>query len=466
MSCPASRTGLSAHSFGWLTIALALCGCNPSAFDALANRADAAAKRDSGTPEPDAARDDGSTRDATADPRDAAADGGEPTDGGDTAPDRGGGAGGRGGADHAGESGGTAGMAGMSAAGSGGSEAGAPGPAPCEHANDLTKVALSVSEFGALSAPSWAKQRTAASTATVQDRVLIVFSIPGGFGMAGWGTAAALLSSPPHLEEQPPFVPLFESSAIPSDRSLSVGSAVAIGDSALVYFASAQGFFNDAAGLARVARNGAQAEVLRSAGALFPAPMSGSDPAPWRPAFISGAVAIADAGTEYVYVYGCQPNPNNPDEQQSGAHEGPCRLARVPRSDVAMGERYRYWSGTDWVDDVSRAAIVLDHAPSGLSVSHNDYLGKYLAVHSGPWNTVVLRWADRPEGPWQALGQFNTITATGGFGTTFGAIEVPMLRDSCQRVLSMIYSSTQNATQPDGTTTLDFSSRLVRVEFR
>lgn len=353
----------------------------------------------------------------------------------------------------------------MGGAGGRGGVGGAPdpGPAPCTHPTDIAQVTLSTSEVGQLAVPAWVEQRTVATSALVGDRVLLVFSVSSAFGMAGWGSTLGLLSSPPHLEEQGPFVPLLESSAVPADRTLSLGSAVSDGDSALIYFAHAQIFTVEGTGLARLQRNGSRAEVLRAAGALFPAP-AGMDAAPWRPVFATGALAVTDAGVDYVYVYGCQSNPNNADEAQGGAHESPCRLARVPRTDAAFGDSYRYWTGQEWVADVSRAGIVLDHASGTLTVSYNAYLAKYLEVNSGAGNSVVLRWADRPQGPWTVLGEFNTITATGGFGSTFGAIELPSLRDACQRVTYVSYLNTQEVVQADMTKRVEYSTRFVRVE--
>jgi hypothetical protein len=88
-------------------------------------------------------------------------------------------------------------------------------------------------------------------------------------------------------------------------------------------------------------------------------------------------------------------------------------------------------------------------------------------VNSGAWNSVVLRWADRPEGPWNALGEFDTVTATGGFGSTFGASELQALRDDCQRVTYLSYASTQTSAEPDaGANALDYSSHFVRVELK
>lgn len=435
---------------------LAAIGCNPGAFDELANRAeDAGAER-----EPDAALGSGG-RGGSDDDRDAAADGG-----GEMPPA---GKSGSGGA--AGAAGTTAGVGGV-AAGSGGVMAGAggtggmpPGPAPCTHPTDLAQVTLSTSEVGELAIPSWVDQRTLAASAPVRDRVLLVFSVPNGTGMSAWGTSQGLLASPPRLDEQGPLVSLFDATAVPANRLVSIGSAVPDGDSALVYFLSTTAYLSvDGEGIARLPRNGNRAEVLRAAGALFP-PASGTAPASWRPIFGTGAVVVTEGDVDYVYVYGCQPNPNNPDELPNGAHTSPCRIARVPRNDAATGESYRYWNGTTWSADVSQAAVVLDHASTGLSVSYNAYLAKYLAVHSD-LNSVVVRWADHPEGPWNMLGRFDTIMATGAFGSTFGAIEVPALRDACQRVTYVSYGSTQTAPTASDPMAVDFASRFVRVELR
>jgi hypothetical protein len=436
----------------WIAVVSVLPGCNPSAFDELADRGSDFGKRDSSVDDPDGSHDGGAGRDAGGD---AAADGGgleTPAPSGTS----GAGAGGAAGA--------AAGVGGSGAGGRGGAGGQDPGPAPCTHATDLARVTLSTSEVGELAEPAWVAQRSVAASALVRDRVLLVCPVPGAFPMSGWGSKQGLQSSPPHLEEQGPYVPLFDSSAVPVDREPVVGSAVSDGDSALIYFGEAYGLAVGGAGLARLQRNGNRAEVLRAAGALFPPPATG--PAPWRPAFMSAAVVVTESDVDYVYVYGCGANPANDDEKDGGVHKSPCRIARVPRPDAALGDSYRFWTGQEWSADVSRAAIVLDHVISNFSVSYNVYLGKYLAVISSGANSIVMRWADRPEGPWSLLGEFSTITATGGFLTTFNAIELPALRDACQRVTYLSYVSTANAQKVDGTPDVDFSTRFVRVELR
>jgi hypothetical protein len=439
----------------WIAIAAALAGCNPGAFDELADRSSGSGKRDA-SDDPDASRDAGAGLDA-------AADGG----GSDTRPSVGTGGAGAGG--QPGSSSGKGGAAAGDGAGGRGGAGGAaggqdPGPAPCTHATDLARVTLTTSDVGELPEPAWIAQRSVAATALVRDRVLLVCPVPGAIPMAGWGSKQGLLSSPPHLEEQGPYVPLFDSSAVPVDRDPVIGSAVTDGDSALIYFADAHGWLIGAAGIARLQRNGNRAEVLRAAGALFPPPATGA--APWQPVFMNGALAVTEGEIDYVYVYGCQANPNNEDEKTGNVHESPCRIARVPRPDASLGESYRFWTGQEWGTDVSQAAIVMDHVASNFSVSYNAYLGKYLAVTSTIANSVAMRWAERPEGPWSVLGEFNTIKAPGGLLFTFNAIELPALRDACQRVTYVSYVNTVDVPQPDGKLLVDYSSHFVRVELR
>lgn len=71
-----------------------------------------------------------------------------------------------------------------------------------------------------------------------------------------------------------------------------------------------------------------------------------------------------------------------------------------PTAGILDPTAYRYWDGTEWVDDPSDAAPVLPRPASELSVMWNSYLGKFAAMYSQGFNSVVLRTADRPEGPW------------------------------------------------------------------
>jgi hypothetical protein len=77
---------------------------------------------------------------------------------------------------------------------------------------------------------------------------------------------------------------------------------------------------------------------------------------------------------------------------------------------------------------------------------------------------VQLRYADRPEGPWSALDNFETLEATGGFGATFGALEHPGLRGECQQSLYVSYIVPVGVTDPGGMTATIYTTELVRVD--
>ncbi len=102
------------------------------------------------------------------------------------------------------------------------------------------------------------------------------------------------------------------------------------------------------------------------------------------PLFASAALI----GSE-VYVYGALTGSQN------------MGLARVPLQQVGEPNAYRFWNGTDWGTDVRTTAVVLRDIPGDVSVSHNAFLKRYLAVHSQILsNKVVFQSAEQPEGPW------------------------------------------------------------------
>lgn len=105
----------------------------------------------------------------------------------------------------------------------------------------------------------------------------------------------------------------------------------------------------------------------------------------------------------FLYVYGTVMR----NEKQL------CHVARVPRAAIADPSAYRYFDGKGWSDRVADAVPVLDGMPSEVSISWNDHLGCYLAVHSllvtgkivgrtsptpwGPWSEPTLLWHAKPQ---------------------------------------------------------------------
>jgi len=78
-----------------------------------------------------------------------------------------------------------------------------------------------------------------------------------------------------------------------------------------------------------------------------------------------------------------------------------CLLTRVETSKVLDRTAWRFYAGPrGWSADWQDAQHVIGGA-SALTVHWNEYLRKYLAVHNAPLeNNLVMRIADRPEGPW------------------------------------------------------------------
>jgi len=86
---------------------------------------------------------------------------------------------------------------------------------------------------------------------------------------------------------------------------------------------------------------------------------------------------------------------------------GDVHLARVPPDRVLTPAAYRYWDGTAWSPDVSRAVPVVAAPVGELSVQYNDYLERWVMLHvqSPPdrdVRSIVLRTAPALTGPWTA----------------------------------------------------------------
>ena len=106
-----------------------------------------------------------------------------------------------------------------------------------------------------------------------------------------------------------------------------------------------------------------------------------------EPAF--GSAALICGG--HLYVWSCE----------SDATLGkPCHVARVAPSEVLDRAAWRYWNGGAWSSSMGSAVSVFD-GNDILSISELPLTGGLLALYSDPMtHDVMLRTADRPEGPW------------------------------------------------------------------
>ncbi|WP_408925806.1 DUF4185 domain-containing protein [Corynebacterium sp. YSMAA1_1_F7] len=92
----------------------------------------------------------------------------------------------------------------------------------------------------------------------------------------------------------------------------------------------------------------------------------------------------------YVYVYGTP-----------SGRSGQARLARISEAEFPNFSSAEFWDGQGWTTRMDAAKTVLDGRVSELSVQYNKHLGKWLALYETTQG-MVLRQADRPEGPWSS----------------------------------------------------------------
>lgn len=120
--------------------------------------------------------------------------------------------------------------------------------------------------------------------------------------------------------------------------------------------------------------------------AEHPTLLFGEDDPPWG----TGATVVDGD----VYVFGC-------GEKDAGLAP-PCRLARVALESVTDRGAWRFFDGSEWSADQSRAAVLFTGAPT-VTLSFNQHLYAWSAVYTLPLsNDVVLRTAPKLTGPWGA----------------------------------------------------------------
>jgi hypothetical protein len=107
-------------------------------------------------------------------------------------------------------------------------------------------------------------------------------------------------------------------------------------------------------------------------------------------------------GSEYAYLFGCTEDTSVAD--RGDARHFPCKIARVRVGQLEQRDGYRVYDPAQdkWLEDLSAGAPVLFGPSSLLSLSFNNYLGRYIAVYSRWFSSeVILQSARSPWGPWR-----------------------------------------------------------------
>ena len=137
----------------------------------------------------------------------------------------------------------------------------------------------------------------------------------------------------------------------------------------------------------------------------------------------------------------------------------------TPLEGVLDPEAYEYWNGATWVDSIGEAKTVLPAPASELSTMYNEHLGKYTAMYSRGFDSVVMWTAPSPEGPWDdattlidysmlpgVYGAFMHPWAQGNdlyyLVTTWNAYNVFLVRTDLDAVFPQNQRSRTAATEP------------------
>ena len=149
------------------------------------------------------------------------------------------------------------------------------------------------------------------------------------------------------------------------------------------------------------------------------------------------ASVLIDEAAGWVYLYGSLQAPD---------YKYHAYVARVRPDDMEQIDRYEYFAGDpdNWTKDVYQATVIFSGMPNEMSVSYNEYLGRYLAVHSkGLSGEIVGRTAPLPWGPWSEATVLWTVKPPDKPipypRITYAAKEHPELAEDKGRVLYITY---------------------------
>jgi hypothetical protein len=315
----------------------------------------------------------------------------------------------------------------------------------CTPRATLSDLEITPSELGVLTTPPEVGEVSAGPGVVIDNHVLWFLGTRSDSPFQGRQVVvsvdpANLQMRPPRLDDRTGVRLLFPDAPVDSAVGTAPTAAwlTADGNHVQYFYSRFYIFAATGAGLAQSTPQSPSAEVLSDQDTLFPKlpAADGGTGEPFR--VVSVAATMPNAGVVYAYI--CQSKPDvSAETDGSGAHYQPCRLGRVSAELASAGANYRFWDGTQWQSDFERSAPVMDHVASGLTVQHNAYLDRFLAVHSSANNTLVFKVSTNPEGPFQELGSVETVKGSGALPYSFGARELIGLRQDCDRTLYVSY---------------------------
>ena len=145
-----------------------------------------------------------------------------------------------------------------------------------------------------------------------------------------------------------------------------------------------------------------------------------------------GSAAVLEG--DMLYVYGCEMDPRSLAKL--------CRLARVPIAAILDRRAWAFYAGGgNWSADLGEAETVF-HGSEMMSVFYHEYVSAYIAIYSQPMShQVMLRAAERPEGPWSSpVLAFTAEDSATAPGWVYDALAHPELAPDDGRIVYVTYS--------------------------
>lgn len=126
----------------------------------------------------------------------------------------------------------------------------------------------------------------------------------------------------------------------------------------------------------------------------------------------------------YVYMF----------TTENGRH-GDIYLGRVIEEKIEFKDEYRYWDGSNWVED-ERAAMPITNGPAGeLSVAYNSYYKKWIMIYLSPKHDgLVLLSSQSLTGPWS---EEELLVSRNDYPRVYGGFIHPSFNDGKQLYFNM-----------------------------
>lgn len=169
---------------------------------------------------------------------------------------------------------------------------------------------------------------------------------------------------------------------------------------------------------------------------------------------------------EYIYIYGYR------DNIKALMHPKDLLVARIHKDDIRDFSKIRFWTGSEWSENIEDSKPLIEQVSCELSVSRiqsGAYEGKYAAVYTylTQSESVMVAFGDSPVGPFSEPIQIYTSeeshmkNSDGNNYYTYNAKAHPHLSEEG----SLLISYNVNVINGDAVNTTDYHPRFIKLNW-